>query len=159
MISLLVVSIWKTRMVVNLSEDFTRSCQPLGLKDWPEQHRLCRESSSCADLHVRVHLRAARSFQREVKSTLSATGIASATAGDCSWSGILFYQERSMVIWHWAGMVLLSRYHFFHTSQMFLGLDYETQNLFSDCSSCCITVQKMFTWLSLSVQPILTTLH
>lgn len=52
--------------------------------DWPEQHGLNWESSSCTDLHVGVHLTTAWSFQREVKSTLAATGIASATAGDCS---------------------------------------------------------------------------
>lgn len=119
-------------------------------RDWLEQRGLCGESSSCTDLNVWVHLRAAQSFQREVKSTLGATGIAPATDGDCSWSGILFYQERSVVVWYWAGTVLLSSYHFFHTSQMFLGLDYKTQNLFADCRICCITVQKMFTWLSLS---------
>lgn len=88
--------------------------------DWPEEHGLGWESSSCTDLHVGVHLTTAWSFQREIKSTLVATGIASATAGDCSWIGILFYQERSVVFWHWAGMVLLSWYHFFTPLKCFL---------------------------------------
>jgi len=52
--------------------------------DWTEQHELSGESSSCADLHVGVHLRAAQSFQREVKPTLDVTVVASATARDCS---------------------------------------------------------------------------
>lgn len=126
---------------------------------WPEQRGLCGESSSCADLRVGVHLRLDQSFQREEKSTQGATGTASATAGGCSWTVILFYQERSVVVWHWAGIVLLSWVFFFHTSQMLLGMDYETPNLFADCSSRCITVEKMFIWLSLSAQHILTTFH
>lgn len=126
---------------------------------WPEQCGLCGECSSCADLLVGVHLRPDQSFQREEKSTQGARGIASATAGGCSWTVILFYQERRVVAWHWAGAVLLSWVLFFHTSQMLLGMDYETPNLFADCSSHCITVQEMFICLSLSAQHILTTFH
>lgn len=126
---------------------------------WPEHHGLSGESSSCADLHIGVHLRPDQSFQREEKSTQGATGIASATAGGCSRTVILFYQERGVVVWHWAGIVLLSWVLFFHTSQRLLGMDDETPNLFADCISRCITVQKMFIWLSLSAQHILTTFH
>lgn len=140
------VSIWETRMVINLS-DFMRSCQPLGLKeDWLEQHGLCGESRGCAALCVGVHLRAVQSFQREVKWALGAIGIASATARACSLS--LFHQERSVVVWNWAGMVLLCWNRFFHTSKMFIGL-WNTK--FADCKklqTAALTVSLCKRWLS-----------
>lgn len=76
---------------------------------------------------------------------------------DCSWSGNFF--ARSVVVWHWQGMVLMSLTLFLHTSQIYLELDFVMQNLFTDCSTCCITVQKMFTWLSFFAQPVSTSVH
>lgn len=122
-----------------------RSCHSVSLSgDSPEQHGFCGQSScSCTDLHVRVHLRAAGHFR----------GSMGTTGRGCSrlqsfpiWQS--FCQERSVVIRHWKGMVLMSLSLFLHTSQIFLELDFGMQDLFTDCSTCWITVQKMFTWLS-----------
>lgn len=126
---------------------------------WPEQHELCGESSSCADLHVGVHLRPDQSFQREGESTQGATGIASATAGGCSRTVILFYQEWGVVVWHWAGIyvAILGPFLSHLSNASWNGL--WDRNLFADCSSHCITMQKMFIWLYLSEQHILTTFH
>lgn len=70
-----------------------------------------------------------------------------------------FWQERSVVVRHWKGMVLMSWSLSLHTSQIYLELNFVMQNLFTDCSTCWIAVQKMFTWLSFFAQPVSNSMH
>lgn len=144
----------KKNMLVNLSEDFMRSCQPWSLKDIGLSSMGSVGSLKLALTCMGKCIWELPSYFRKVKSTLGATGVASAMARDCSWSGILFYQEKNVVVWRWAGMVLLS----FTPLKCFLDWIMRHKIYLQTVALSVSLCKRLVTWLSL-LQRFLTTLH